>query len=181
MSLRIYLSGSIKKGRDDLRSPEYFWTTEDEDAIARLIPGDINLLNPSKTDIDRNDYFVNYGCDLYLVSTCDVLLVDLRTEKGIGVGAEMMLANHIGKPVVAWLPNNTYYRRAIVPDVFGSDLADWIHPFAFGLCDFICDTLESACETIEALAKKRDFSPRKERSVSAAIRAYEIKHAGNIA
>jgi len=109
------------------------------------------LLNPAKTPIRRNDYFVNYGCDLHLVSVSDVVLVDLRQEKGIGVGAELMFAQQTDRPVVAWIPPNSYYRRDRVDGVFGEDLVNWVHPFAFGLCDVLADTLLDACGAINHL------------------------------
>jgi hypothetical protein len=147
-SVRIYLSGSIKKGRFDPRSENEFWSSDDESEIAKMIKRKVIFLNPAKTAIQRNDYFVNYGCDLFLIQKSDVILVDLRTEKGIGVGAELMYAHFIGRPVVGWLPENSYYKRDFVEDVFGEDLVNWTHPFAFGLCDFISDGLPGACEYI---------------------------------
>jgi hypothetical protein len=98
--IRIYLSGSVKKGRDDNRNPSEFWTADDENFIFKKINLEVVLLNPSKSPISRNDYFVNYGCDLYLVESADVVLVDLRGERGIGVGAELMYAQFREKCVV---------------------------------------------------------------------------------
>lgn len=147
--IRIYLSGSIKKGRIDTRDEGAFWTEEHECIIKNLLGRHVELLNPAKSPISRNDYFVNYGCDLYLIDVSDVILADLREERGIGVGAELMYAQQIGKPVITWLPLNSTYRREFVADVFGEDLHDWIYPFAYSLSDHIVDNLHDACELIK--------------------------------
>ena len=65
--LRIYLSGSIRKGAADPRSPDHFWTRDDEEFIRANSGGPVELLNPAKTDISRQDFAINFGCDLYLV------------------------------------------------------------------------------------------------------------------
>lgn len=150
-SLRIYLSGSIRKGSTDPRSEDHFWSERDEQFIRdNAGVAAVELLNPAKTHIKRSDFGLNFGCDLYLVSISDVVLVDARREKGIGVGAEMMFAVDRGIPVIAWAPPDTHYRRSFVPDVFGEDLHDWTHPFIFGLSDRIADNLSEVMEHVRA-------------------------------
>lgn len=150
--LRIYLSGSIKKGARDQRSDDHFWTQHDEDYIRGNLDFEIELLNPAKTDISRQDFGLNFGCDLHLVSISDVVLVDARTEKGIGIGAEMMFAVQRQIPVITWAPLNSHYRRSEVPDVFGENLKNWTHPFVFGLSDYV---VESLAEAIRLIASTR--------------------------
>jgi len=148
-TLRIYLSGSIRKGSADPRSDEHFWSEGDEATIRQGLLGQtVELLNPAKTHLHRNDFALNFGRDLYLVSISDVLLVDARTEKGIGVGAEMMFAVQRGLPVITWSPLQSHYRRKFLSDVYGEDLHNWTHPFIFGLSDYVVDTLDAAVDLI---------------------------------
>lgn len=149
--LRIYLSGSIRKGSTDSRSDDHFWSERDEQFIREHagVP-QVELLNPAKTRIRRSDFALNFGCDLYLVSISDIVLVDARREKGIGVGAEMMFAADCGIPIIAWAPPDSHYRRSFVPNVFGEDLHDWTHPFIFGLSDRVVDDLGQAMEQVRA-------------------------------
>jgi len=148
-SIRIYLSGSIRKGADDPRDESHYWSASHEDEICRRLAGmPVRLLNPAKTKISRNDYYANFGCDLYLVSISQVVLVDLREEKGIGVGAELMFARQHGIPCIGWAPRNSHYRRDHVADVFGENLHDWIHPFAHGLTDALAETLGEAVDLV---------------------------------
>lgn len=171
-TLNIYLSGSIRKGKNDHRTEINFWTQENEETVRGILDSPIKLLNPSKSNISRNDYFVNFGCDLYLIKSAHVVLADLRTEKGVGVGAELMYAHHHNIPVVGWAPPNSYYRRDHVEDVFGEDLEDWIHPFVFGLCDYLAEDLETACQKINELAAGRWQGRGAEKSSDNAIAAF---------
>lgn len=149
MGKRIYLSGSVKKGSGDGRGDGEFWTERDENVIlAGLNEFDVALLNPSKTPIRRSDYIANYGCDLFLVGVSDVMLVDCRTRKGIGIGAEMMYAQSRGIPVVTVCPRNSEYRRDLVTDVAGEDLVDWVHPFVAGLSDHVVESIEESIPVV---------------------------------
>ncbi|MEM9670717.1 MAG: hypothetical protein AAF950_17525 [Pseudomonadota bacterium] len=149
-SIAIYLSGSVKKGSVDVRGHEHFWTEEDEINIRKnLNRYSVHLLNPSKTKITRNDVLNNFGCDLYLVRESDVVFVDARNKRGIGIGAEMMYASVIDVPVISICPKNSYYRKDFVPDVFGEDLHDWIHPFIAGLSNVVVDSIDAAVEVVK--------------------------------
>jgi hypothetical protein len=171
-AVNIFLSGSIKKGRSDQRDERYFWTAEDEETIRRTVAKPVVLLNPAKSPIRRNDFFVNYGCDLYLVEKSHVVLVDLRTQKGLGVGAELMYAQFTGHPVVGWLPDNSYYKRERIADVFGEDLFGWTHPFVYGLCDIIADNLTEACRAINRMCDTGAFDKNLKKSPKEAIKKF---------
>jgi hypothetical protein len=154
--MRIYLSGSIRKGNTDPRPDTHFWSERDEQLVRENAGvAEVELLNPAKTSLRRNDFALNFGCDLYLVSISDIVLVDARTEKGIGVGAEMMFAANNGIPVITWAPEDSHYRRKLVPNVFGEDLRNWTHPFIFGLSDYVADSLEQAMTQVQAHAEGR--------------------------
>jgi hypothetical protein len=150
--LFIYLSGSIRKGRQDNRQSGSFWSEDEERRVAQGIEGaNVHTLNPAKSDIRRSDYIANFGCDLHLVNISDVVLVDARTRKGIGIGAEMMFARFEGIPVITICPRNSNYRRDFVADVFGEDLHDWVHPFIAGLSDHIVESLDEAIALLNKL------------------------------
>jgi hypothetical protein len=150
--LLVYLSGSVKKGSGDARAKDDFWTDDDEEAIVTGIKGrKAQLLNPSKSVLRRSDYYANFGCDLHLVSISDLILVDVRAKRGIGIGAEMAFAQSLGIPVISICPPNSNYRRDFVPDVFGEDLKNWIHPFVYGLSDYIAHNLESAISLVNSV------------------------------
>ncbi len=107
--IKIYLSGSIRKGEEDSRSDDHFWTDFDVEVVRNGIEASVEILNPAMTKIDRNDTRLNFGCDLYLVSISDLILVDLRKKKGIGVGAELMFADQMKIPTFGVLGSRSEY------------------------------------------------------------------------
>lgn len=147
--IKIYLSGSIKKGTGD-STKSYYWTSADEDYLRQDIDSDYNviLLNPANAEVKRNDYYANFGCDLMLVTESDFLIADLRERRGIGIGSEMTVAKCHRIPVIAFCPKETHYRRSILENVCGEDLRDWIHPFVFGWSDVVVENLQEAVEWI---------------------------------
>lgn len=169
--LLLYLSGSIQKGRDDGRPSEAFWSDDDE---RRLIGGItsavVQTLNPAKSKLRRSDFYANFGCDLHLVKLADAIIVDARTKKGLGVGAEMMFAEFLGTPVITICPRTSPYRQDYLPDVFGEDVTDWVHPFVYGLSDFIVDSVDEVATLINELGE--NGLERKRPQIGAAIDYY---------
>lgn len=175
-----YLCGSVKKGDEDTRDESFFWTNNNEKYLKEGVKDitELKLLNPSKTKISRKDYYANYGCDLHLVSISEVILVDARKEKGVGIGAELMFAQQRGIPVITWSPKNSYYRKDFIPNVFGEDLVNWIHPFIYGLSDYIVEDLDEMVELIKTLATKGALNinkPSANDSIKYFLRKYHAK------
>jgi hypothetical protein len=149
--LTLYLSGSIRKGASDRRSSDYFWTSSDTEEIWNLTPKPIRLLNPALTEIDRSDPRVNFGCDLYLVSISDAVVVDLRRKKGIGVGAELAFADARRIPVFGLIGEVSEYRLPVLENIAGQTINNWTHPFVDGLCDEVFTSLGNLCGRITEL------------------------------
>jgi hypothetical protein len=170
----IYLSGSIKKGNADTR--DSFWTDRDIDVIREsLQPLEVHFLNPASRSDDLADFMGTFGRDLFQVAAADAILVDVRDRRGIGVGSEMTVAKAVGVPVVSLCPENTHYRRRDFR-FLDQELAEWTHPFVYGLSDVIVDTLQDACDWLathriadRAIPKSLHHSGK---TVDAAIRHY---------
>ncbi len=141
-TIKIYLSGSIKKGVGD--ENQAYWTERDENFIKEKIPDrHVELLNPVTAKIKRSDPLSNFGADLYLVTESDFLMADLREGRGIGVGCEMTIAKLYKIPVISICPNESHYRKSKL-QVYGEDLHNWTHPMVVGLSDVIVDNLDAA-------------------------------------
>lgn len=144
--IRIYLSGSIKKGEKD--KEQFFWTEEEENFIKDNVKGyTVELLNPAKANIKRSDPFANFGCDLNLVKNSHFLIADLRERRGIGIGCEMTMAKFYKIPVISICPRESHYRRSRL-QVYGENLCDWVHPMVVGLSDAIVENLPEAVSWI---------------------------------
>lgn len=151
--ISIYLSGSIKKGKDD-KLENLFWTDEDVKYIINKISKyDVDVLNPATANISRVNPFENFGADLYLVKKSDFLFADLREKRGIGVGSEMTMAKYYQIPVISICPQETYYQRAKIEDVCGEDLYNWTHPFVMGLSDIVVENLIEAVDWVNEFLK----------------------------
>ena len=139
----IYLSGSVRKGKSDGR--ETFWTNGDQALIRdHLNPTHVNILNPSSRSDDLADFLGTFGRDLFQVVASDVVLVDARDRRGLGVGSEMTIAKLLEIPVVSICPEESHYRRSNF--VFlGQPLDTWVHPFIFGLSDVVVNDVSAAC------------------------------------
>jgi hypothetical protein len=173
----VYLSCTIQKGPTDMRAPDFFCGEEEiKRLLAPVTSSPVTLLDPAKSGCRRNDIYANYGCDLYMISISNVVVVDARTEKGVGVGAELMYARERGIPVVAVCPPETNYRRSLVEDVCGEDLRAWVHPFIYSLSSIIVDDFDAAGSVLEAIASGRLSLPPvadPDKAVSHYLRARE--------
>ena len=148
--ITMYLAGSIKKGDTDTKKTSY-WSDDDEKSIIACFGNEfeVNILNPATFPIRRSDSFGNFGADMYLVNKSDFLLVDARDKKGLGIGAEMVVAKYYNIPVICLCAYDSYYKKRFLPNVYGEDLHNWTHPFIIGLSDFIADTIEDAVTWIK--------------------------------
>lgn len=144
-NVSIYLAGSIKKGDIDIKKTSYWTAIEEKEIIDCFgIDYSVRILNPITFTIKRSDSFGNFGGDMYLVHESDFIFVDARDKKGLGIGAEMVAAKYYHRPVVCLCAYDSYYKKRFLPNVYGEDLYNWIHPFIAGLSDYIADTIEDA-------------------------------------
>lgn len=139
--------GNIKKGHE--KESELFWTTQDQSELAEaMIPCKITFLNPATRTDDLSDQKSVFGRDMTQVYFADVILVDARERRGLGVGAEIMWAkvNHI--PIITLAPKNTHYQRKEV-NFLGVKVENWVHPFVESLSNIIIDNLQEAASWLQ--------------------------------
>jgi hypothetical protein len=158
----IFLSGSVNKGRHDTRDSEHFWTQEYENFLVETINGGaVVLLNPNNLTVDKFHSQARYEEDVNMLLESDLILVDARTKKGIGIGAEMMLAKLNSIPIFSFCPLNTHYHKVVRDHATGED-KEWVHPFICGLSTKIFDNLEELAYTVnEMIANGEIRSSRK--------------------
>lgn len=145
--IAIYLAGNIQKGHE--KESEIFWSLEDQQCLIKeLYPCKLTFLNPATRTDDLSDQKSVFGRDMTQVFFADVILVDARERRGLGVGAEMMWAkmNHI--PVLTLAPKNTHYQKNEVK-LLGVRVENWVHPFVESLSDAIIINLEEAASWLK--------------------------------
>lgn len=84
------------------------------------------------------------------VFSADIVLVDARSSRGIGVGAEMLWAKMNSIPVICLAPFNSHYYKesTIVIDVH---VKIWCHPFVENLSDIIVNDIDQICKYIKKI------------------------------
>ncbi len=129
--LAIYLAGTIKKGHE--KSDETYWTEEYMDLLRlHLHDFEPSFLNPAFRTDNLSDQLSVFGRDMLQVFCSDIVLVDARDRRGLGVGAEMMWAKFHAIPVIIWAPKGTHYHKNEAT-ILGLPVSKYIHPFVESL------------------------------------------------
>lgn len=144
--IAIYLAGSIKKGHE--RSDESFWTDEDILFLKRnLSEYEVSFLNPAFRSDDLSDQHSVFGRDMTQVFCSDIVFVDARDRRGLGVGAEMMWAKFHKIPIVTLAPKDSHYNKSKTT-LLGVAVENWVHPFVESLSDVIVENLLEGTEWV---------------------------------
>lgn len=144
--LAIYFAGTVQKDHEVMESR---WTQEDFQILEKtLAPQKLALLNPSLRNDDLCDQKSVFGRDMSQVFMADIVFVDARHRRGLGVGAEMMWAKFHAKPVIVLAPNETHYRKATT-EILGIKINEYVHPFVQNLSDKIVSSVEEGAEWIQ--------------------------------
>lgn len=147
--IAIYLAGSIKKGHENLN--ESFWTEAHILFLKQaLAPLEVVFLNPASRADDLSDSMSVFGRDMLQVASADIVFVDARDRRGLGVGAEMMWAKAHQIPVISWAPLGSHYHKSSTT-VLGVTVDQFIHPFVASLSDQIVADLEEGAASIKHL------------------------------
>jgi hypothetical protein len=139
-----------------LKGHEYadsYWTDDDMAMLEHeLVNYDVTFLNPALRSDDLSDQRSVFGRDMLQVYCSNIVFVDARHKRGLGVGAEMMWAKLNSIPVVTLAPKNTHYNKSET-SLLGVPVSNWIHPFVESLSDKVVENLaEGAQWIIQALS-----------------------------
>jgi hypothetical protein len=167
----LYLAGSIKKGHE--KDDESFWNEEHRHILKQaLSPYDLSFLNPAHRLDDLTDQYSVFGRDMLQVFCSDLVLVDARDRRGLGVGAEMMWAKFNAIPVVTWAPKESHYHKSYTT-VLDIPVKDFVHPFVASLSDAIVETLLDGANWIKNWKENPSLSIKGVEHVQSAMRYYK--------
>lgn len=148
----MYLAGKIQKGHEDPK--EFYWHLDDLETLKKYLhPIVPTFLNPAERSDDLSDQKSVFGRDMLQVFSSDLVLVDARARRGLGVGAEMMWAKMNRMPVISWAPKDTHYHHTNTT-LLGASVENWIHPFVESLSDRLVENLEEAAEALRAVVSQ---------------------------
>lgn len=147
--IAIYLAGSIKKGHEN--SSESYWTESDMSFLKdHLNAYEVSFLNPAFRSDDLSDQLSVFGRDMLQVFCSDIVFVDARDRRGLGVGAEMMWAKLHKRPIITLAPKDSHYHKSHTT-LLDIPVRDWVHPFVESLSDVIVENLEEGAFQINRL------------------------------
>lgn len=148
--IAIYLAGSIQKGHEYAES---YWSDADMDVLKNELQDyEVSFLNPASRSDDLSDQRSVFGRDMLQVYCSNIVFVDARNRRGLGVGAEMMWAKLNSIPVISLAPKNTHYNKQET-SLSGVPVSNWIHPFIDSLSDKVVENLsEGALWITQALS-----------------------------
>lgn len=169
--IAIYLAGSIKKGHE--KADETFWTDEDMSLLRKsLTDFEVSFLNPAFRADDLSDQTSVFGRDMVQVFSSNIVLVDVRDRRGLGVGAEMMWAKINKIPVIAWAPRNSHYRKDQAT-ILDRPVQNFVHPFVEGLSDSVVANLEEAAKWIREVMSNPSIAIKGIEDIGAAMQYYK--------
>jgi hypothetical protein len=170
IKLSIYLSGSIKKSHE--KANESFWTDEEILLLKTSLPEyDISFLNPAFRTDNLSDPRSVFGRDMVQVCCCDVVFVDARDRRGLGVGAEMMWAKFRKIPVVTLAPKDSCYSKSKTT-LLDTEVENWIHPFVASLSDAVVENLVEGAAWVRKLANSSVPQPKDVEHIQSAMQHY---------
>lgn len=150
-TIAIYLAGSIKKAHE--RSDDTYWGEADMQFLRNCLKDyEILFLNPAFRTDNLSDQRSVFGRDMLQVFSSDVVFVDARDRRGLGVGAEMMWAKYNNIPVVTLAPKDSHYNKSHTT-LLDIPVVDWVHPFVESLSDHIVENLSEGAEWIRKMAE----------------------------
>jgi hypothetical protein len=177
--IAIYLAGSIKKGHE--RADESFWTDDDVLLLKKYLTGyEVSFLNPAFRSDNLSDQRSTFGRDMIQVFCSDVVFVDARDRRGLGVGAEMMWAKFHRIPIVTLAPKNSHYNKSKTT-LLGMPVENWIHPFVDSLSDAIVENLNEGATWIRRFIGDSAPEVRGIEYIESAMRYYrgtQLSHDG---
>lgn len=147
--IRLYLSGSVPKSKEDESRP--IWGESEVKTLEMSLPDfTVRFFNPVYRSDDLNDVHATFGRDMLQVACCDIVVVDGRAKRGVGVGAEMAFAKMNRIPVISVLPDGSHYSRRDMT-CLGQHLETWTHPFLASMSDIIVEDIHQVGPAVQTM------------------------------
>lgn len=173
MKIAIYLAGSIKKGHEKI--DDTYWTDADMECLQKNLPEhEVSFLNPAFRTDDLSDQLSVFGRDMVQVFCSDIVFVDARDRRGLGVGAEMMWAKVNRIPLVIWAPKDTHYHQSKTT-ILGVPVNNFVHPFVEALGDKLVETLEEGAKWIHRVKTEVGYPVKGIEHVDHAMEHYKSR------
>lgn len=152
--LKVYVAGKVSP---DSVFGRYDWRGGFCAKLAELSGFEIVNLDPTQSEgvfkLDENDSRLIFGRDCFMISSADLVIVNLTDDISVGGAQEMLIAKYYRKPLVGIAAKGGKFNKA-EREIRGEIYKDWVHPFVAVPCDKIVENIEGAAEYIKTFQTK---------------------------
>ncbi len=166
--VKIYVAGKISKNSV---FGTHYWRDDFCSELEKLSGIKLKNLDPTKSGTDPSDSMLVFGCDSYLISQSDVLIVYLSDDISIGGAQEILIAKYYKIPVIGLARHGGKFNGAD-KEYFGRVVKNYKDPFVFTTCDIVCKTIE---EVADALRGIQNIQPKSLEIIPQAVEYYIAK------
>lgn len=140
--------------------------------LRRALPEyEISFLNPAFRSDDLSDQRSVFGRDMTQVFCSDVVFVDARNRRGLGVGAEMMWAKFHKIPIVTLAPTDSHYNKSKTT-LLDVAVENWVHPFVESLSDAIVENLSDGADWVRKFVSTSTLKVKDVKWIQSAMEHY---------
>ena len=143
---KIFVSGGVRKKFRDGQIDCTYWHQKDELFLAKKLVFPCEIFNPDALTVSFFSSEERIREDFRALLTSNCILVDARAKRGIGVGAEIILAKMHKIPIYTLCPKDGHYRVS-------SEEREWIHPLIFEFSDAIFESIDDITSYLNELFK----------------------------
>ena len=147
--LKVYIAGKVSK---DSVFGKHHWRDEFCAELEKLSGLKLVNLDPVKSETNLENPSEVFGCDCYMISKADVVVVYLSDDISIGGSQEILIAKYFKKPVVGLAPLSGKFNGSKKEYAHGT-VQDYKDPFVFSTCDVVCDDIKGTAQALKELDK----------------------------
>ena len=148
-TLKIYVAGKVSK---ESVFGEHHWRDKFVDELEKLSGIKIINLDPTRKQVDQNFSEDAFGADVYMISKADAVVVYLSDDISVGGSQEILVGQYFKKPVIGLVPRGGKFNQEN-KEIFGQKVKHYKHPFVYGTCDVVCESVEQVAKTLQNLNK----------------------------
>ncbi len=145
--LKVYVAGKVSK---ESVFGTHYWRDEFVETLAKLSGRELVNVDPTKTEVDNGDPAAVYGCDAYIISQADALVVYLSDDISVGGSQEILIAKYFKKPVIGLAPIGGKFNGR-TKEYFGRTIKNHRDPFVFSSCDVVYPDIAGVADVLKKL------------------------------
>lgn len=168
-NLKIYVAGKVSK---ESVFGTHHWRDEFCEKLSELSGLKLTSLDPVKSGANQADPEEVFGCDCYMISKADAVVVYLSDDISIGGSQEILVAKYFKKPVIGLAPYGGKFNGSSKKYAYGV-VHNYKDPFVFSTCDVVCKDAEEVADNLTRLS---EITPKDIALIDHAVQSYINTH-----